>query len=521
MTPVITEPPQTSMPALQWAGDNPIPVQRASEDSSRACNYRTFYVELGDCKYFHPLAIENSDTSSFQRFTMNVHDRQIQVVDLSKAPHSELLAPSQSGLESLSLKHLDAARESLFQECFSNRVWRQALRRRPFEERHMQLLRACSKIETFLPTLSYLAEKLASRLTPQVQKALIDRHATCPMETVHDGRYCDSYKAISLLQEFPGDIQDRIYGQQTVIAPCYFAWLDAGEISKGRVLDKLLTEELVKAGLTEANPQIFIGRIYNEIANPVAIKHMFMEDGGSRFTCHGSRSHLVQALALLRTGKLTPELLEWMIATRSWDYWLDCDIQEHPAQVEVNTPDGSVLFQGLSASLTCEDPANLHLLLLQKKLSQAADEILKCEDNNRKRHFLVTFGIPPSSVPEILNQQLDSLKRCLSLLEAYTIDSQYRSLEKAKRSGLELDRSHSSSFDDVNSQDFSKARHYLRKGGRVTAITYYTQSPMDGPPSLPRKRVFESLKDFDSWAEDASDKPFLDVCFIVDKRLGA
>ncbi len=512
--------PLADTTTILWTADNPMPVQPENGENYKPCSHRSFSVEGCSCHHYHPRTTSTRDTSSFQRFTTCMNTRPVQIIDLSKIPPSELFVPSPSGQKQLCLEFLQAARQNLFEAYISNPCWLACPGVSPLEKHHTELFRACSELETFLPTLANLGEKLSTRLTPEVKKALIDRHTTCPMETTHDGRYCERVKSFCLLRGPYKGIKPHIYGQQTLTTPCYQAWIAAEKISKGKVLDKLLTEELIKAGFTHANPQIFIGLIHKHFADPIANKQMFMEDTCSRFVCHGPRSHLIQVLALARAGKLTPELLDWLITSDSWSYWLDCDIQALPAQITPDTQKRIVLFNGLAACLTGKDPANLHLLLLQKTLSQAADEILKCGDNDRKQRFLKVLGIPPSSTPEIWNQQLSSLKNSLSLLEAYTIESQYRGIAKAKRTGLEMDNVQSFNFEDSADHEFTKARHYLSKGYQVTAITHCDPTSKLPKTINPGARTFSSLEDFDAWLKETKTKPYLEVGFIIDKQLG-
>ena len=97
---------------------------------------------------------------------------------------------------------------------------------------------------------------------------------------------------------------------------------------------------------------------------------------------------LIQVLSLAQQGVLDQELPGWLIDTGLWDYCLDLDIQALPVQVAVTSGEKEVVFHGLGAALTGHDPANLHLLLLQKKLSAATNAVAESPDVQRQQNFL-------------------------------------------------------------------------------------------------------------------------------------
>ena len=250
----------------------PIWVSTGNRGGIGASKVKSFETKDLACHWMHPESVESQKMHNHSGFTASIGDRRVRVIDLSKIPLDERIAPSQDYFSADALKHLEQARSTFFMSCKGEQR---------VEDSRLPLLRACSRIETFLPTLARVSEALRGWLSEHAITALQKKHETCPMETYHDGRYCctkEDFWSMSELAKYPGNICSLILGQQSLTVPDFQEWLSGEKIEKGKVLDRLLAERLIKAGFPLVMPKVFIDRIHRDFANPIAQSCLFMED---------------------------------------------------------------------------------------------------------------------------------------------------------------------------------------------------------------------------------------------------
>ncbi len=379
------------------------------------------------------------------------------VADLASLPFDEIIAPKSDS--PFTLEELDLARENM---PIHQNEW-------DYDPEMCGLRNGCRDIRTALPTLMQLGVSLEQNLKPDTCQALLAKHRDCPTEVYHDSRYCPRNDCAYYLSS---GLNEAINRQQTLSAPLMESWMKNPVPHKGGIIRKTLVDALRHAGFSNAEPAVCIGPVHRKIANPVATTRLFTTDACTSPIMRGKFTYLIQILALAQQGKITPECLAHLGKKENFTEYFEISSPTYGGQSRMTGKDGhSLVMHGVQDCLTMHSPASLQRLFLGKMLSQAVENIIACENIDRKIMFLSAFGMPTSNP----TQSLQKLHRSLCLLEACMLDSLIKGQKKAGKKSLQLNTKEASHYPVGSScptQVKLRTLHYMKKRRRAEGIVF-------------------------------------------------
>ncbi|WP_133405583.1 hypothetical protein [Parashewanella tropica] len=400
------EPSLQSPPAVDFPQKN---------DAVEYCKSGHALGQMSDC--MKPVIMTQPPKDLFERkeFTNEI------IYDLTKIPLQQLILKS-VGTQVIPDFHKvrDAFHEEQLKECFRHQNGEAS----PLSKAYQKYFLKGSRIEAIFKTFFNVGFELVNQMEGEPKQRLLQKHSDCPMVSFHDSRHC------AYASSYNVNVPESIRRQQMLTVPDFDMWLSGPSIHKGRLLDKILVNQLKQHGLRHASLVTFRGYIHSNYGNRVAETAMFNDACDVPLLVHGPRTHAFQIINFLSSG-LTPDDLSLVIRNDKFNQFFDRRSDRQMTYWDYDAFWQRCYYHGFFCRLSTFSPEAVNGLLLQKQLSTAIGEVINCGTSDQKFELLSLFGLTNDQASGDVNKDLRLVELVIKILEAYSIHSLYKAFAKA------------------------------------------------------------------------------------------